>query len=311
MGGAPPTILDQPLPAWAIAGVRAEDDALVLDGLAAPPTAPPSGPTAGPSLLSLAPAHPSELTRFVPENAIAYAEVQGAGTSILNALALLRSDPMLAESLAEIDQVLTAFGGAEQLAGWVEDVGIVVMNDGGDMVGSYAGGLLLLAPDSETARAQVDRYRSLLALAALGGAVELTTETSGDVEVTIVTLTQSAGLPMPEAIQIRFAVIDRRIVVATTSDLMGQLLTDGDGSLAQSELFQRATARGLEDPRTTLYLSVEHLLAYGWQMLAPQERPAISGDVVAYLEPVDAVHVTATDGADGHRVRIVMSVSNP
>ncbi|NJD29341.1 MAG: DUF3352 domain-containing protein [Chloroflexi bacterium] len=308
LDAVPVTLFAMELPDWSIAGVRAEDDALILDSLAAPVEA----PSAAPSLQSLAPAHPSEMTRFVPADAIAYAEVQGAGTSVMNALALLRADPVLGASLAELDQLLTGFGGAEKLLGWVEDVGVVIMNDGGDMVGEPAGVALLLAPDEATAQERVANYRSLLALAALGGAVELETTTVDGVEVTTVTVAGAAGLPGEAPIQVRFAVNGRVVMLGTTEAVMNAVLAvDPASSLAASDDFTRTTARGLPNPRTMVYFSAEHALALEQHFLPLDQRADFRTNVRPYLEPIEAFHMSATDGPGGPRARIVMTVTEP
>ncbi len=310
--GATPTMPALPfgasLPDWTIIGVRAEDDALVVDSVAAP-LVPPS---AAPSLLSVAPAHPSELTRHVPGTAIAYAEVQGAGPSLVNALTLLGTEPMFAEPIGELDQVLIGFGGIEKLLGWVDDAGVVVTSDGFEGLGDLAVGMLLLAPDEATAVARVENVRSLLALAALGGAVELETTTINGVEVTTVTLVEAAGLPADQPLQIRFAVAGRLVIIGTSEDLVGAILaTDGDGSLARSEAFGRAMARGLANPSTRLYLSIESAISFGELSLPAEAASAFRTDMLPYIGPIEAIDMSATEGPDGARARIVMTVGEP
>jgi len=63
------------LPEWIMGGLRAEDDALVLDYVAAPVPA----STAGPSLLPIPAAHGSVITGMVPASTLVYVEAQGAG----------------------------------------------------------------------------------------------------------------------------------------------------------------------------------------------------------------------------------------
>lgn len=295
------------LPDWSIVGIRAEDDALVVDAL----TAPLPAPSALPSLLSLAPAHPSELARHVPRSAMTYAEVQGAGPTIVNALRVLRADPALGETLGELDQVLTAFGGAEQLIGWVEDAAVVVLNDGGDMVGDLAGGVLLLAPDEATAEARLASYRSLLALAALSGELELRTSTINGLEVTTVVLAGLSELPGEGAVEISFALAGRMVVVGTSEAFMTMTLGLGEqDSLARAPGLD-AHGRGLPDPRTMVYLGVEQAVLFIAESLSPDERARFRSEVALYLAPIESIHMSATDGPEGSRARIVMTVTKP
>jgi Protein of unknown function (DUF3352) len=296
------------IPAWSIFGVRAEDDAVVVDAV----TAALPEPSAGPSLRSLAPVHPSELARHVPGGALAYAEVQGAGTGIVNAVTMIRAEPALADTIAELEAALAGFGGVDRLLGWVDDAGVVVLDDGADAVGSLAGGLLLLAPDEATAVARVESYRSLLALAALGGVVKLETTTVDGFEVTTVTLAEAAGIPAGTQLEASFAVSGRLVVVGTSKAVIHALLaTDGDGSLAASDAFGRAMARGLADPRAMAYVSVGRAMTYGGTLLSSDQAAQYRTDLQPYLAPIEALQMTTTDGPDRPRVRIVMTVTQP
>ena len=304
---ATPFLLGQgALPAWSIVGIRAEDNALVLDAVSA--GLPES--SAAPSLTSLSPSHPSQLTRHVPLDALVYAELQGAGTIALNGLTLLRAEPLLADGFVQLDELIEAFGGAEQLVGWVDDAAFVVLNDGGlDMVGDFVGGLLLQATDAATAEARVGAYRSLLGIAALGGQIDLRTSTLAGVEVTTVVVSDAMDGPATGPLEVSFAVRDRLVVIGTSEGFIERALgRDGDGPLAESRYYQDAKEWRLDRARGTFYLAVASAVHY---LRLQQPSGRFDPDVLPYVSPIKAIYMTAIDGPGPPRARIVMTVSDP
>src|SRR4029078_1201837 len=92
-----------PVPSWAIVGVRAEDDTLVIDSVAGPALAPAAGATSGPSLLALPATHASVMARLAPANTVFYFESQGVGVGLQNVITRLRTIPDLATAFQMLD----------------------------------------------------------------------------------------------------------------------------------------------------------------------------------------------------------------
>ena len=294
------------LPEWSIMGVRAEDDALIVDSVSSPLPA----PSAAPSLLSLAPGHASELTRYVPGSAIAYAEVQGAGAGVVNALTLLRAEPAFAPPLAELDQILATFGGADELLGWASDAGVVIVADESDEAGGVSGGVLLLAADEATAEARVATFRGLLAVAVLGGVAELETSMVGSIEVTTATI-QLEGPLTAHPVEFSFALRDRLVVVGTDADFLADILFPGGGrSLAEVPEYRTAVARGLSPAQLSLYVSIDEAVSLARANPAMGADDAFDTEFQQYLAPIDAVLLTAFEADGASRMRVVMTVSS-
>src|SRR5258706_4524881 len=159
-----------------MAGVRAEDDALVLDLVAAPgegsgasgAPARPSGVAAS-TLPTAPPPKTSTLATLLPGDTVALAEGHGAGIGIQKLLAAFRAEPAAAGTLGQLDSALALVGGADGLLGWIGDAGVVVVPDGA----SAAGGVVLLPPDDATAAAKGGQLEQFLALAGLAGGTPL------------------------------------------------------------------------------------------------------------------------------------------
>jgi hypothetical protein len=294
------------LPDWSIMGVRAVDDALIVDSVSSPLAA----PSAAPSLLSLAPGHASELTRYVPGSAIAYAEVQGAGAGVVNALTLLRAEPAFAPPLAELEQILATFGGADELLGWASDAGVVIVADESDEAGGVSGGVLLLAADEATAEARVATFRGLLAVAVLGGVAELETSMVGSIEVTTATI-QLEGPLTAHPVEFSFALRDRLVVVGTDADFLADILFPGGGrSLAEVPEYRTAVARGLSTAQLSLYVSIDVVVSLARANPAMEDDASFDTEIQQYLGPIDAVLLTAFEAHGASRMRIVMTVSS-
>jgi hypothetical protein len=188
----------------------------------------------------------------------------------------------------------------------------VIVADENAEAGGISGGVLLLAPDEATAEARLATYQSLLALAVLGGAAELSTTTIGGVEVTTVTVSQAAGLPVAEPIEFSFGRSGRLVVIGSSAAFVGRIFGQGEaGSLALDERFARAAGHGVGDPGSLYYVSVQGLVEVGRVMLPPEELARFEADVQPYLASIEAIHMSATAGPAGSRARIVMTVTQP
>jgi hypothetical protein len=300
------------LPEWVMAGIRAEDDALVLDTVAAPVPA----PTSGPSLVPLPATHPSVLAGMVPADTLLLIEDQGTGVTVQNLLTTLRADPNLGAALGMLD----GMGGPGELVGWIEDAGVAVV--GGPDTPSV--GVLLLAIDDAAAASRVTTLNNLLALAGIGGGIEIRETTVAGVQVTTVVITDLGALippgtlpgdvepPAGGTVEFSIAAKDRAILVGIGEGFMTGLLNVQPGSsLADQAGYQHATRRGLASSRTSVYAGVPAALDLLEGFLPEEIRSQWESDILPYLEPLEAVSISISGDAAASRSRFVVTVKQP
>jgi hypothetical protein len=312
------TALTGSIPDWAIAGLRAEDDALVVDTVAAPGAAEPTaGATAGPSLVPLPPAHPSVIAPMAPADTVLFFEGQGAGVGLQNLLTQLRSMPELSAPL----QVLDGIGGAGQLVGWIEDVGVAVSVHGT----TPDGAVFLVTKDDGTAADRVQSLSGILALASLGGqGIEVHDSTINGVAVTTVTITNLSQLvppgsvpggpeiPQTGPISFSIAAHGRAVILTSGENAMGAVLNVQAGAgLADQAAYKQALTRSLASSRFSLYVDVRAAVAIGAAAVPPDSLGQFQANVKPYLDPIESLLFSAsTDGSSG-RSRFVITVSQP
>lgn len=302
----PLTDLAGAIPEWVMAGLRAENDAMLMDVVVA---AAPSS-TAGPSLRTYPPVHPLAVTAFAPADALVFVEAQGAGVSLLNTIDQLRSNPELGEALKALD----TFGGIDGLVNWVDDIGVVVVRQGDDPVG----GVILVAKDAAGASEKVTALETVLALGALGGDIDVTTSTIEGVKVTTVHIpdvgalvgTAVGGASVP--LDLSIAARDRFVMVGVGKDVMAKLLgVKAGASLAEDAAFKRALARGLANPQVVVYVAAGATIDWMETAAAALGGATIPPDAKAYLDPLEGfIYTMAGDGSQG-RFRIGLTVTTP
>jgi len=327
--------LSSQIPAWAISGLSAESDALIVDSVAAPPAAGVgSTGSAGASVLPLPATHNSVLAGLVPADAILFAEHQGTGVLLQNGLATLQGtqgNPALDPSLAPLLGLVQGLGDAGQLVGWIQDTGIVVTADGS----KPGGAVLLLAPDAATATGRAATISSLLTMVGAGGkGIEVHQSTIAGTQVTTITITDpgallgglsGAGLPglpgsgdLPSVtpssagpIELSLAAHDRVILLTTGEAEMTKLLgVTGATSLAESAAYKNAASRGLATPRTQLYANVQAGLGFV-ETLLPKEEVAKLDALDPYYEPLQTAFFSTSSDATGEHTRLVVTVTQP
>jgi len=305
------------LPDWAITGVRAEDDALVVDALAAPAPTPTAGATAGPSLLPLPPTHASAIAPLAPADTIVYAEAQGAGVGLQNLIARLGTIPELATSF----QMLDGMGGAGQLVGWVDDAGIIVVKG----QGTPSGGLALVTADDATAADRVKTLTGLVAFAGLGNnSVQTRESTIAGVTVTTITVSNLAalippgqlpqGIDVPPDAKVEFSIAAKGkvILIGTGEDFMTAVLNTQPGSsLADQASYKQATARALSNSRGTVYVAIRDIVGMAEAFLPAEQKAKWESDVKPYVAPFQALSITTTNDASGAHSRLAITVSQP
>ena len=292
-------------PQWIMAGVRAENDAIVIDTVIAPAL----NPSAAPSMQTFPPVHPIAFTAFAPPETLAYFEAQGAGVSIRNVFGQLASDPQLSEALKALD----TFGGLDGIVGWVDDAGFIVFRDGD----APAGGIILAATDAASASQKVTALETVLGLGALGGEIDVTTSTVEGVKVTAVRIPDVnalsggtlGGAVVP--LDLSIAAKDRYVIVGVGANAMPKMLGVKAGSgLADDAAFKRALSRGLPNPQVVLYVAAGATLDWIDTAAGALGSPPMPADLKPYLDPLEGfIYTVVGDGLLGS-FRIALTVSN-
>lgn len=314
--GAVPVAGLSRLPEWFIAGINAEDDALVADLVTAPiPAAPAGSAASGSPLPTLPPAHASRIAPLLPADTAALVDVHGAGIALQNALAQLRGNPSLGPSLGQIDSSLALLGGAGSLVGWIDDVGIVVEPDGT----SVTGGIVLLAADEATATAKADQIRGFLTLAGLGGQADIRETTIAGTKVTTVglgnlrELLKASGakinLPVDFNLALSFASKDKALIIGAGEGFVRSILeTTSGASLADSAGYKHAIGRSSAENLGQIYVGATSVLALVETAIPEADRPRFTSDFEPYLGPFEAIVVTTTTDQGRTHVRFVATV---
>ena len=299
------------LPEWVMAGLRAENDAMLFDIVIAPvPNASPL-----PSMRTYPPVHPISLTALAPADSLAFVEAQGYTVGIHNLLLQLQAEPQIAAALKQLDSV----GGANGLIDWVDDVGAVVIRQGD----TPAGAVFLVAGDAATATAKATTLKTVLGLGALGGDLQVTESTIEGITVTNIHIPDisallgnavpggTTGIP-PVAVDFSIAVKDRTLIVGYGDGVMARLLgVKAGASLAEDPAFKRALARSLPNPQSLVYVAAGSSLDWLEAAMAAAGAPAIPADVKPYIDPLEGVVISATgDGTHGS-ARIAITVTTP
>ncbi len=306
-------------PAWMAQGLRAEDDALVLDVVVDAAPAPTAGATPGASLLPVPPAHQSVVLPFAPANTVVLLESQGIGVNLQNSLAMLRGCATYGPALEMLDQA----GDPAELVGWIEDVGLIVA--GGDA--GATGGLVIVTRDAAAATERVATLKGLLSLAQLGGVgVETRDSTIGGVTVTTVAISDLGSLVPPGQLPPGVAVPDDAVIefsIATKDRAI--LLTAGPGEsfmtaaltvqpgagLADAAGYKGATSRALPNSQATLYIAIRDIVGLVEPLIPAESRAQWDTEIKPYIAPFQALSMTSTaDGTGSGRSRVTITITN-
>jgi hypothetical protein len=325
------------LPEWLIAGVRAEDDALVSDVFVAPSkpnVAASAGPTlAGSPLPTFPPPHPSAIAGFLPGNTLALAELHGVGVSAQTALAALRSDPQFQAAAAQLDAALGLAGGPEGVVGWVSDAGIVAIPSNATAAAGVVPGLdlgvVLVATDEATATAKAAQLKSLLSLAAFSGGGSVNDVNVGGTTVTTIDLGSLSGLlgssgaagdlggvTIPEDLHITLSLAVRgKLVLLGGDDAFPRdvLQVDAGATLADQDAYKRSLDRASASNLAQVYVAGDPLRAL-IARLAPTEPDLAARwqtEFLPYAQPIDAILLTTTLENGLSHTRVVVTVSTP
>jgi hypothetical protein len=321
------------LPDWLIAGVRAEDDALVTDVLVAPGSAGTSG-SAGPaqtSLPTLPPAHESDIAGFMPGNTVLLGETHGAGVAAQNAIAVLRSDPDFQAEASELDAALGLAGGAEGVVGWISDAGVVAIPQSTTpAAGAGPGldvGLVLVATDDATAAAKEQQLKSLLSVVALSAGGNAQDESVDGATVTTIDLgdlstligssgaaSQLGGLTIPPNLDITLtlAVRGRLVLLGGDDGFARDVLGAQAGlTLADDAVYKRSLTYGSASNLGQVYVAGASVRDLVSRLLPADQQARWQADILPYATPIDAALLTTTVDNGVAHVKLVIAVSTP
>ena len=305
------------IPGWSMTGVRAEDDALVLDTITGPAPASSAGASAGPSMLPLPAAHPSVIAPMAPADTILFVEDQGTGISLQNLLTRLRTVPELSAPL----QMLDGIGGGAELVGWIEDVGVAVSVHGT----TPDGAVFLVAKDDAAAADRVKTIGGFLALAGLGGqGIEGHDSTIDGVAVTTVTITDLSQLVPPGSLPggeqvpatgpntFSIAAHGRALVLTTGEAAMTAVLNVKAGeSLVDQPRYKQALTRALASSRFSLFADVRAGATLVEALAPPDALAQWQSSVKPYVDPIESLLISGSTDASSGRSRFVITVSQP
>jgi len=308
-------------PSWLIAGLHAEDDAVVFDAIAGPtrPPASASGASAGsplPSLLTAPPDRAGRIASLVPGDALAMADLHGAGIGLENLVTLLRSQPSLQSALGQVDTALAAVGGVQQLVGWVDDAGIVVVPDGTGV----AGGVILVAPDEATATSRVQQLLGFVNLAAASANLNVHQETIAGTSVTFIdgnlgSLVPAAGsgaTGLPDGagtFSIAVAAHGSAVYIGSGATFAHQVLELAAGSsLADQAAYQALVKRTSASSSGEIYLSASGIVGLADGALPSDAKASFETDVKPYLDPLDSAFTTWWHEGDLIHQRLLITV---
>lgn len=297
--------LEGAFPQWIMAGLRAENDALVVDAVVAPP----NKPAAVPSFATFPPVHAMSFTAFAPTDTLVFADMQGFGVSMHNVFSQLTSDPQFSAALQQLDQ----FGGLDGLLGWIDEAGFVVMKDGD----TPSGAIFLAATDAAGASAKVTALETVLGLGALGGDFDVSTSTVEGVKVTTIHIPDAgslSGMPTgsPIPLDLSIAAKDKVVIMAIGTGAMEKVLGVKPGaSISDDPAFTKALSRGLANPQVAIYVAAGASIDWLDSAAAAAGGPGIPADLKPYLDPVEGFIYTVTgDGLHGS-FRMALTVGNP
>lgn len=307
------------IPDWTMVGLRAEDDALVIDTVAAPVAAGASaagGSSTAPPL-ALPPTHPSVISGLLPADTLVFVEDQGTGISIQNLLTRLGGIPELSGPL----QMLEGFGGGgEGLVGWIDDIGVAASLHGTtpDVT------VLIVARDDAAASSRVSAIGTLIGLAGLGDGIEVRDTTINGTAVTTITITDLGSLVPPGTVPgldqipvtgpIEFSVAARgRVILVTSGEaaMTAVLNVQPGASLADQAPFKLAQQRGLANSRTSIYLAAGATFALVKGLLPAETVATWNSDIAPYVDPIEALSLSVTGDPAVNRSRLVITVSQP
>lgn len=268
-------VMVEKIPAWAAGSARAEDDALVLTTTAQ---------TAGPA--SAAKDSASAIASHLPATTVAAIEVRDLGAGLVAGLESLKTtlacDPSAASTIDQVEQALTAVGGAEALIGWAEDTAVAATVDGT----AFGGGLAATVTDEAAAGRTLDQIQALLALGGAGTGLSSRQEAYGAGTLLVVTVPADVtGAAIPEVA----ATVQGGVFVLGTLDFVKAVVdTTAAESLAKDPVYARAIALAGGDGLSDVFIDIAGIRAGVEALLPADEKARYETEIKPFLVPLEA-----------------------
>jgi hypothetical protein len=274
-GGTASACLPDPgaaVPGWLAGSARAEDGALVFTSTSPVAGTPPSAEGSA-----------SGAASHLPGTTVAAVEFRDLGPGLIAGLESLKTqlgcDPTTADAFTQIEQALTALGGADALVGWAGDAAVAVTVDGSTL----GGGLAAVTTNEASATRTLDQVRTLLALAGAQAGVETREETYGEATLLVITIPSGGDVP-----EIAATVHGGVFAVGTIDFVKAVVDTKAGSSLADAAAYTRAVERAGGDGVADVFVSIAGLRAGIEAMLPADEKARYETEVKPFIEPFEA-----------------------
>ena len=294
------------VPEWATFRLRVEGDALLMDG-AMPNVAGAPGPDEN---------RANGVASWAPTSTLVLAAGNDAGASVLEAVALYRKDPALADAFKSIDGAAGIVGGLDAALGWMGDTGLVI-TQGAD---APEGGIVSIPTDAAKARQLLTTLRSFATLA--GGQLGITVrdEDHNGVPITIIDLgsaqdllglagafggqplpTDPSTMPLPTgSIEIAYAATDQVVVLGSGPSFVKSILDAGAGdSLADDARFKGLVSRVGATHTGVSFVDIAAIRGVMEGFLSeatPAQRSEYEESIKPFLVPFDAFIAAGVGG---------------
>ncbi len=299
-----PAMLQDAVPPWAVAAIRAQDGAFIVD------TRSPHSAAAGPPQSA-----ESKIPGLVPPTTVVLVEGQDVGKTLSQLKQQLASDPQLADAVKQVDEVLALVGGFEAVAGWMGEAGVALTRDG-DQV---SGGIVVVPTDSAAASRLLGQLKGFLQLGGSSAGITVTDEEYGGATITVVNLGGIGGLlgaategavEAPADLSIAYAVTDEVVVLGYGTDFVKGVLDARSGdSLAKTARFSTALAKADASNAALAWIDVAGVRGFVEGMVPSDERADYDANAKPYLEAFDSIIGTMAPGDTIDNGTIVISVT--
>ena len=204
-------------------------------------------------------------------------------------------------------EMLDEAGDPADLLGWIDDVGLVVVNG----ESGVTGGLVVVAKDAAAASERAGALKGLLSLAGLGGSgIETSDSTINGVTVTTVTISNLGSLPtggqippgfLPEDGTLEFSIATKDRVILLTAGAGDSFMTAAlnvqpGAGLADQAGYKTATALALRNSQATVYVAIRDIVGIV-EPLLPAEARAQWDELKPYIAPFQALSMTSAADA--------------
>ncbi len=295
--GLPQACLDGALasvPAWASGSMQADTDVLIFTATA---------PTVGDAPSTTASA--SAIAEHLPATTVVAVEIRDFGPSLLAGIDMLKEqlacDPSTAETVDQIEQALSAIGGADALVGWADDAAIAVEF----AAGTPGGGLAATVSDEAAAGRALDQIQALLALGGAGSGLAVREEAYGAGSLLVVEIpTELTGEELPAIA----ATAQGGIFAIGTLDFVKHVVdTEAGDSLAGNDHYVRAIAAAGGDGISDVFVDVAGLVDAVETMIPADGKAQYETEIKPFLEPFEAFAVVTEAPATNAVSRAVIT----